>query len=110
MSDTNDLADQRCAPAPKGTRPLNRLEFGPLLEKLTGWQVIEDHHLSRDFRFDDFMSALRFVNAIALIAEEENHHPEVTVGWGHARVDIWTHNIGGLSMSDFVLAAKISRL
>lgn len=74
------------------------------------WQVVEQHHLSRTFRFADFAGALAFVNQVGAVAEAENHHPDLHLAWGRVGVEIWTHAIGGLSESDFILAAKIDRL
>jgi len=56
------------------------------------------------------MAALEFTNRAGKVAEEQGHHPEITVGWGHAKVEIWTHKIDGLTESDFILAAKFDRL
>src|SRR5690606_30594749 len=80
------------------------------LEQLPEWEVVFDHHLQRDFTFKDFVTALDFVNRAAAIAEEQGHHPEITLGWGHALVRLWTHKIDGLTESDFVLAAKFDAL
>jgi len=108
MSDS--LADKTCVPCRGGVPPLGETEYAPLLAELNGWQVSEGRHLVRDFPFADFQSALDFANRAGRIAEEQGHHPEITVGWGHAKVEIWTHKIDGLTESDFVLAAKYDRL
>lgn len=110
MSDSQSLADKTCIPCRGGVPPLGETEYAPLLAELDGWQVHAGHHLTRDFRFPDYKSALDFVNRAGQIAEEQGHHPEITVGWGHAKVEIWTHKIDGLTESDFVLAAKYDRL
>lgn len=104
------LADRSCVPCRGGVPPLTLEEREPLLAQLKGWSVINGHHLSRDFKFENFVQALSFTNSAGKIAEEEGHHPEITVGWGHARVEIWTHKIDGLTESDFVLAAKYDLL
>ncbi|MGD8430181.1 MAG: 4a-hydroxytetrahydrobiopterin dehydratase, partial [Ectothiorhodospiraceae bacterium] len=59
------------------------------------------------YKFKNFAQALEFVNKVGELAEGEGHHPEVSFGWGHAEVEIWTHKIGGLHQNDFILAAKI---
>jgi 4a-hydroxytetrahydrobiopterin dehydratase len=110
MSDAQPLADKTCIPCRGGVPPLTETEYRPLLAELDAWQVEAGHHLVKDFRFDDFASALAFVNRAGQIAEEQGHHPEITVGWGHAKVEIWTHKIDGLTESDFVLAAKYDRI
>jgi len=78
-----------------------------LQSQLQGWQVVEDHHLARSFAFPDFQTALQFVNRVGAVAEREGHHPDLHLSWGRVDVTIWTHKIGGLTESDFVLAAKI---
>jgi 4a-hydroxytetrahydrobiopterin dehydratase len=71
--------------------------------------VVEGHHLEKLYTFKDFAGALAFVNAVGRVAEEQNHHPDITLAWGKVRVTIWTHKIDGLTESDFVLAAKADR-
>ncbi len=110
MSEAEDLAEKVCVPCRGGVPPLSEEEQTPLLRQIPEWTVIDGHHLERDYRFDDFLTALSFTNAAGAIAEEQGHHPEITVGWGHAKVAIWTHKIDGLTESDFVLAAKFDRL
>jgi 4a-hydroxytetrahydrobiopterin dehydratase len=103
------LAREKCIPCTKGTPPLGGTEVATLLAELGGgWKLGATGHLERDFRFKDFAGALAFANEVGAIAEREGHHPEITVGWGHCRLEIWTHAISGLSRSDFVLAAKAS--
>jgi 4a-hydroxytetrahydrobiopterin dehydratase len=75
-----------------------------------GWQVIDGHHLQRQWHCEDFAAALAFVNRIGALAEQQGHHPDLQLGWGRVQVDLWTHAIDGLTTSDFVLAAKIDRL
>ena len=103
-----ELADRRCVPCRGDTPKLANPEIERLLGELSGWTVI-DGHLRKIYRFPDFVRALAFVNRLGAIAEEQGHHPEVLLGWGMARVEIWTHAIDGLSESDFILAAKADR-
>lgn len=111
MSNGAELADQTCVPCRGGVPPLASEQANELLKRLDdGWQVVETHHLRRDFRFKDFLQAMDFVNRAGAVAEEQGHHPEITVGWGHANVEIWTHKIDGLTESDFILAAKFDKL
>lgn len=103
------LADEKCAPCKKGTPPLSPAEVKTLLAELgAAWGLNAAGHLERDFELGTFGQALAFANAVGSIAEREGHHPEMTVGWGHCKLEIWTHSIGGLSRGDFVLAAKAS--
>jgi 4a-hydroxytetrahydrobiopterin dehydratase len=104
------LAERSCVPCRGGVPPLTPAEYEPLLAQLESWEVVDGHHLRRNYTFDDFLLALAFTNRAGAIAEEQGHHPEITVGWGHATVEIWTHKISGLTESDFVLAAKYDAL
>ncbi|MEE8586646.1 MAG: 4a-hydroxytetrahydrobiopterin dehydratase [Acidobacteriota bacterium] len=89
--------------------PLTPEQAAPLLEQLEGWQVVENHHLLKELRFQDFRTALDFVNRVGAIAEQESHHPDLHLSYGRVEVTIWTHKIKGLSESDFILAAKIDQ-
>jgi 4a-hydroxytetrahydrobiopterin dehydratase len=74
------------------------------------WQVIDEHHLHREWTLPDFRQALAFVNRIGELAEAEGHHPDIYLAYGKVRVTLWTHKINGLHENDFILAAKIDRL
>jgi 4a-hydroxytetrahydrobiopterin dehydratase len=74
------------------------------------WQIVDNHHLARDYAFPDFKSALAFVNQIGEAAEEANHHPDILLGWGKVQLTLWTHTANGLTERDFSLADKIERL
>ncbi|HEX9639224.1 MAG TPA: 4a-hydroxytetrahydrobiopterin dehydratase [Acidobacteriota bacterium] len=101
-----DLASKTCVPCKGGVPPLTRDQYQPLLSQLSGWEVIDDHHLVKRYTFPDFQSALDFVNQIGAIAEQQGHHPDIELGWGKVGVKIYTHKINGLTESDFILAAK----
>jgi 4a-hydroxytetrahydrobiopterin dehydratase len=103
----NDLSSRQCVPCRGGVPPLTSEEIAPLHSQLSGWAVVSDHHLKKDYRFKDFKEALAFVNRVGEIAEEQGHHPDICFGWGKVEVTIWTHKIDGLTESDFILAAKI---
>ena len=105
----SDLTQRRCAPCEGGVPALTAEEIAPLMAQLDGWSVDGVKKLTKTYTFPDFAQALAFVNRAGAVAEEEGHHPEVLLGWGLARVEIWTHAIDGLSESDFVLAAKSDR-
>jgi len=107
----DDLARRRCVPCKGGETPLRGEALRALAAKLDGaWEIIDEHHLTREFRFPDFVRALAFTNRVAEVAEAEQHHPDIHLAWGKVGVTIWTHAIDGLSESDFILAAKIDRL
>lgn len=90
-------------------QPLSRKQFQPLLAQLEGWRVEDDKRLVKSFKFKNFVEAVRFVNAITPIAEEQGHHPDLYVTWGEVRASLSTHSIGGLSDNDFNLAVKLDR-
>jgi 4a-hydroxytetrahydrobiopterin dehydratase len=109
-SEQCDLASKECVPCRGGVPPLTASEREPLLAQLSGWTVVDGHHLSKTYPFPDFVSALAFVNRVGEVAESNGHHPDVSLSWGKVRVDVWTHKIDGLTESDFVLAAKCDRV
>ena len=87
------------------------MELGKLVAELGGgWVVVEGKRLEKGFKFPDFRQALAFANKVGELAENVNHHPDITISWGQAKVVIWTHKIGGLSEADFVFAAKVDGL
>jgi len=108
----SDLADRELRP-PRGggAEPLKGAELQLFHEKLgTEWQVIDERHLEKQYRFRNFKEALDFVNRVGELAESVDHHPDLCLGWGKATITISTHSIGGLSEADFVFAARADRL
>src|SRR3990167_5083831 len=71
-----------------------------------GWKVVGEHHLEKEYLFDDFRQALDFTNKVGEMAETEGHHPDIHLAWGQVKIVIWTHKIDGLTESDFIFAAK----
>lgn len=106
----SQLAGKNCVPCRGGVPPLRGEEIEPLLTQVSGWRVVNEHHLEKDYAFPDFQTALDFVNQAGGIAEEQGHHPDIFLSWGKAGIKIWTHKIDGLTESDFILAAKIDEL
>jgi 4a-hydroxytetrahydrobiopterin dehydratase len=104
------LADKHCVPCRGGVPPLAGEELDKLKTQASGWQVVDGHHLARNFTFPDFKTALDFVNRVSAVAETEGHHPDLCLSWGKVDIRTWTHKIDGLTESDFILAAKIDRL
>jgi len=105
------LASRSCVPCQGGVAPLAGAELDRLAHELgAGWQVVDGHHLEKEFRFGNFVDALAFTNRVGQLAEEQGHHPDLQLSWGKVRVEIWTHTIDGLTESDFVWAAKCERL
>ena len=88
-----------------------RDEAAKLLGELNDWSLIDEGRLlAKSFHFKDFKQTMAFVNQVADIAETEGHHPDMTVGYGNATIELMTHAIGGLSQNDFIVAAKIDQL
>jgi 4a-hydroxytetrahydrobiopterin dehydratase len=82
-------------------------ELDALQEKLgNGWQIINEHHLEKEYIFADFRQALDFTVKVGEVAENQGHHPDIYLAWGKVKLTIWTHKIDGLTESDFILAAK----
>ena len=106
----SQLSAKQCVPCRGGVPALKGDEIKPLLAELQGWDVIDEHHLTKLYPFPDFAQGLAFVNRVGELAEEQGHHPEIFLTWGKVRIDIWTHKVGGLTESDFILAAKIDAL
>jgi 4a-hydroxytetrahydrobiopterin dehydratase len=90
--------------------PLQGRELAALAKEVPRWNVVEDHHIVRAFKFKDFHQALDFVNRVGAIAEKQGHHPDILLAWGKAEITLWTHAVNGLTESDFILAAKIDQL
>jgi 4a-hydroxytetrahydrobiopterin dehydratase len=106
-----DLASMVCTPCKGGIPPMEHAEIESYLADLDeDWEVVDDHHLERVYRFKDFAEALAFTNRVGELAESVGHHPDIELGWGRVKLTIFTHKIGGLHESDFVFAAKADSL
>jgi 4a-hydroxytetrahydrobiopterin dehydratase len=107
-----ELVDRKCVPCEGGVPALNVTEARRYLAKLDpGWVLSDDaRQIRREFRFKDFFRTMSFVNALAHIANIEDHHPDLEVGYNYCNVRFTTHAIKGLSDNDFICAAKIDRL
>jgi 4a-hydroxytetrahydrobiopterin dehydratase len=105
-----ELAEKKCVPCRGGVPPLKGTELAALHKSIQQWNVVNEHHLQREFKFPDFKQALQFVNKVGALAEEQGHHPDILLAWGKAGITLWTHKIDGLTESDFIMAAKIDRL
>ena len=105
-----ELADKQCVPCRGGVPPLKGVDLQKVHESVPQWSVVNEHHITREFKFKDFKQALDFVNKVGALAEEQGHHPDILLAWGKAGITLWTHKIDGLTESDFIMAAKIDRL
>ncbi|MBS0590571.1 MAG: 4a-hydroxytetrahydrobiopterin dehydratase [Proteobacteria bacterium] len=106
-----DLASAACAPLHGPEHAISTAQAQTWIAALPGWRVApEGSDLRKEFRFPDFVRALAFVNALGDMAERENHHPDLELGWGRVLVRFSTHDVGGLSRNDFICAAKTEML
>ena len=110
----NDLANKKCIPCEGNIPPFNSEEIHKYLKKVDGWDVKsnedKNYYLIKNFKFENFKESLNFTNKVSEIAEQENHHPDISFGWGYCSIKIFTHAIKGLAESDFILAAKIDNI
>ncbi len=106
------FSERRCLPCESGTQAMSREQAEQALAELnSGWELdSEARALQREFRFKGYNKTIGFVNALAWIANEEGHHPDLQVSYDSCVVRWTTHAIGGLSENDFICAAKTSRL
>lgn len=105
------LAEKKCVACEGIVDPFVREEATVLLKQVNDWELANDaKSISKAFSFKNFADALAFANKVGAIAEEEGHHPDLTVGWGKVSASLTTHAIKGLSENDFILAAKIDQL
>ena len=104
-----DLLKKRCVPCEGGVKPFTRNEARKYLKQLNSWKISEKK-ITKQLVFKDFITLIKFVNKLAVLAEKEAHHPDFTVHYRKLDLEIWTHAIDGLSENDFILAAKIDKL
>ncbi|MDR3389731.1 MAG: 4a-hydroxytetrahydrobiopterin dehydratase [Rudaea sp.] len=107
----DDLRMQECTALKGSENAVPAARARELLALLPNWEFgAGNTEIRKEFRFPDFVRALAFVNALGWIAERENHHPDIEMGWGRCLVRFSTHDVGGLSMNDFISAAKAEAL
>jgi 4a-hydroxytetrahydrobiopterin dehydratase len=105
------LAEESCVPCRGGQGALSPATIADLVAQLPNWSLTGDQKaLRRKFSFRDFMQAMAFVNRMAEVAEAQAHHPDFTVRYKDVDVSLTTHDVGGLSRNDFILAAKLDTL
>jgi len=109
-----DLSNKKCIPCKGDIPPFDKSEIHKYLKKIDGWDVKsnkdQSYYLFKEFTFENFKFSQNFVNKVGDIAEKENHHPDISFGWGYCKIKIFTHAIKGLAESDFILAAKIDKI
>ena len=110
----NDLLNKKCVPCEGGVLPFDISEIHKYQKKVDGWNVVKNdskiYLLEKNFTFKKFLESQDFINNVGRISENEGHHPDITFGWGYAKISITTHAIEGLSENDFILAAKIDQI
>ena len=104
-----NLTQKKCVPCEEGSVPLNTDKINEFLKQIPAW-TLKDGHLFKKSKFKNFAEAIKFVNSVAGIAEQEGHHPDFCVHYNKVEIEIWTHAINGLSENDFILAAKIDEI
>lgn len=107
----DDLAERSCPTPGDDDAAFDDEQIARHLEALDEhrWTVEDGHHLRGTFPFDDFKSAMSFANTVGELAEAEWHHPDIHISWGEVGIEVFTHDLGGLWVADFILAAKIDR-
>ena len=107
----SDLVNQQCKACEGGVSPLTRDETDKYLNKLAAeWTISDDgKSMFREFKFKNYYETIAFVNVIAMISHQQDHHPDLGVGYNRCRVEYSTHSIGGLSENDFICSAKADR-
>ena len=110
----NVLSKKKCTACDGKTSPFDTSEIHKYLKKIDGWEVKnnneKNYYLEKKFKFKNFIESQQFVNKVGSISELEGHHPDISFGWGYAKIKIFTHAIKGLAESDFILAAKIDQI
>ena len=109
---TEQLTRKRCVPCEGGVPKYSPAEAQAQVARLTGWRLTHDgERIRKDWTVKNFMAGIEFFNAVARVAEEDNHHPDLHLeSYRKLWIELWTHAIGGLSENDFILAAKIDQL
>lgn len=111
MSDLVPLAQAQCVPRRGHEHRLSGADIRDLMPQLPGWELAEDGQaLVRTFKFDDYYRTMAFVNALAYMAHQQDHHPDLGVHYNRCVVRYSTHDVGGLSENDFICAAKANTL
>ena len=108
----DQLVHKKCVPCEGGVPKYSAEEAEAQIKNLSGWRLTHDgERIRKDWTVKNFMAGLEFFNAVAKIAEEDSHHPDLHLeGYRKLSIELWTHAIGGLSENDFILAARIDQL
>ena len=104
-----DLAQKKCQACEGGVPAMSKEQAEELLKQVPTWKII-DWKVTKEFKFKNFVEAMEFVNKVAEIAEQEQHHPDISISYSKVKIETWTHAINGLSENDFILPAKIDKI
>ena len=108
---TMELKNQKCQACSGNTPKFDEKQISDNLSKLNSWSVNDEQKMIyKKFNFKTFKQALNFTNKVGEIADLEGHHPDISLGWGYSLVMLHTHAIQGLSINDFIIAAKIDQI
>ena len=109
----NELINKKCEACRIDAPKVTDEEIPSLMSQIPLWDIIEENNIKKLtclFKFSDYEQSLVFTNKVATLADEEDHHPKITLEWGKVRVIWWSHKIQGLHQNDFICAAKTDRL
>lgn len=105
-----DLKSEKCVPCEGGVDPLKGEKLKEYTSYVPDWNVANETSITKTFKFSNFQEALNFTNKVGSIAEEQGHHPDITLGYGYATISLTTHAIKGLSQNDLIMAVQINEL
>lgn len=110
--DTKSLLKKKCVPCEKkSVKPMSREDAQDYVDESYHWVLSADaKKISKEYKFQDFIGAVNFVDRVADVAEEEGHHPDIHIHYNKVLLELWTHAIDGLSVNDFIVAAKIDAM
>ena len=109
----NELINKKCEACRIDAPKVSNEEIPSLMSQIPLWDIIEENNIKKLtclFKFSDYEQSLVFTNKVATLADEEDHHPQITLEWGKVKVIWWSHKIQGLHQNDFICAAKTDRL
>lgn len=104
------LAERKCVECKPGTPALSPEGQTLLGREIPLWENVDGQRIRRTYSFKSYMAGVAWVQSAALLADEEDHHPDIHIFWRKVVVELWTHTVKGLSENDFILAAKLDRL
>lgn len=107
---SEELAKKKCVPCEGGMPSMPAEEANQYISQVIGWDLVEGKKIKKEFKFKDFKESLSFVNKVGALAEQEQHHPNISIIYNKVLITLSTHAIGGLSQNDFIMAAKINQI